>query len=378
MGAVGLALLVSCSPGDRAVKRPLDRQTTGTVTLVDSLQLIVDDSAALGTFSYITSDPAGGVLVSDVGRGRLLRYGSDGRLRQVVGRYGGGPGEFKATSVARTLKDGRVLAVIDPKRQYLSFLDPDSGQLLGGLPVPFVETGQTWTETGTTVVFGVQAASFLIGKLNLEDNTFTPLGQTPDRLLENLFVVLSYGRVEALPHGTGYLAMLPTVPGLQLFGAGGEPHGTVDVPATLRRGNPTDLIEQQSRVSGPMRLVGSVDGALTRFRNGDIGILYMDFTFADASPPTPTDIRYYITVLSKDLQHACVDLPVPHNSATTGPLPVFADGDLLITSEHIEADSVRTVIYRYRVTTDGCDWLDTGGVQASPPANTSPHNASRR
>lgn len=365
-------MFMGCRPDESPPEVQGRRTATGEVVLLDSLQLAVPDSAALGTFSYITAEASGGVLISDAGRGRLLRYGQDGELRQVVGRYGGGPGEFLGVSVARHVQDDTVLAVMDPKRQYMSFLNAGSGEFMSGMPMPFREPGQTWTVNGESAVFAVEAASFLFGVLNLHDSTFRPLGKIPARLMENLFLYLSYGRVEVLPDGHGFLAMVPMLQGIQVLDSIGDPLGMVDVPVRARRGKPADLLEQQSGVTDPRRLVGSVDGALGRLRDGTIVILNMDVTFADAMPPIPSEIKYYVSLLSKDLSKACVDLPVPHDPAATGPWPTFDQGDLLITAEHIEADSVRTVLYRYGVDTDDCDWIETSGLQPSPLADLPP------
>lgn len=361
--------LAACSSDEKRADNPSRR---GAINLRDSLQLHVPDSAALGTFSYITAEPSGGVLVSDAGRGRLLRYDDQGQLRQVIGRYGGGPGEFQGTSVVRPLQDGSVLAVMDPKRQYMSFLSSTSGEFLGGLLMPFREPGQTWTVSGQAAVFGVEAAPFLFGKLNLRDSSFTPLGDTPAQYLENLFLYLTYGRVEVIPDGARYLAMVPIAQGIQVLDSLGAFVGMVDVPARERRGKPADLLARQAEVTGPRRLVGSVDGAFARLRDGNIAILNMDVTFADAMPPMPSDIKYYISVLSEDLSKACIDLRVPHDPTVMGPWPVFAQGDLILTAEHVEGDTVRTVVYRYAVDTDGCEWVETGGVRPSPLAGLAP------
>lgn len=359
------AALTACIAGDSEPPSGRSSGIAGSVSLLDSLVLEVPDSAALGTFSYITRERSGGFLISDVGRGRLLRYGSDGALRQVIGRFGAGPGEFRGASVARGLHQDSILAVVDPGRQYFAFLDHESGAPLGGMSVPFREAGQTWTEKDGEVVFGVQAATFLVGRLRPGEGLFTPIGQTPARLLANMFLFLSYGRVEAIPHGNGYLVMVPTVQGLHLLDSAGVPVGMVDIPVRRRRGKPADLLDNPPAPGGAMQLAGSVDGAMARLPNGSIAILNLDVTFEDAPPAAPRSIKYYVSILSPDLARACVDLEVPHDSTVTGPWPTFVDSDLLITSDRIEGDSVRTVVYRYGIDTAMCDWVRTGGVRPS-------------
>ncbi|MGE3600748.1 MAG: hypothetical protein AB7N70_34940 [Dehalococcoidia bacterium] len=76
----------------------------------------------------------------------------------------------------------------------------------------------------------------------------------------------------------------------------------------------------------------------------------------------PTNPRYYLSVISAGLDTACVDGLIPFESDSPLPMP-HAVGDTLLTLERrIDHDRLRTILFRYQIDTQGCDWMpvDTG------------------
>jgi hypothetical protein len=59
----------------------------------------------------VTFDPRGGFLVADGRESQVRRYRADGRIAQVIGRMGNGPGEFRSLVGVHRLKDGRIVAL---------------------------------------------------------------------------------------------------------------------------------------------------------------------------------------------------------------------------------------------------------------------------
>jgi hypothetical protein len=334
--------------------------------VADSVVLQEPDSVALGRFAYATRERDGAILLSDARQGRLLRYGRNGRLATVIGRKGGAPGEFGVAGRARPLAGDSLLAVVDPSRFYLSLLDRRTGVFVRGQAVPFQDVGQIWAVRGDTVVFGLQPSTSLVGRWNWRTGEVAELGQLPPAVAGSGILYFQYGQVEAVPNGSGYVAQVPTVPGLQLLDREGRPTGTVAVPAVRRRGTPDDLLERHRQSgNGATRFFGSVAIALDRLPTGNLAVISADLDVVREAPREYGNIRFFLSVVSADFERACVDVPIPFESDELYPWPSFADGRLLVTTRRLAGDdAVRTVVRTYEVHDDDCEWIPTGGVGA--------------
>jgi hypothetical protein len=360
-----ITLVVALIPG--CVRKPRPTGPSGPLlVVVDTVALQEPDGVALGKFGYATREPDGGILLSDAGQGRLLRYAPDGRLVSVIGRKGGAPGEFGRAGLARSLADDSLLAVVDPSRFYISLLDRRTGAFVRGQVVPFQDVGQTWTLRGDTAVFGLQPSTSLVGRWNWRTGEIVQLGPVPSLVARAGIYYFQYGGVEAVPHGDGYLVQVPTVPGLQLLGRDGQPTGTVAVPAVRRRGTPDDLLEQHRQdAAGATRFLGSVAIALDHLPSGNIAIVTADLDVHHEQPREYRNVRFFLSVISADLERACVDAEIPFESDAIYPWPSFADGRLVVTTRRLVGDdAVRTVIRTYEIRDGECDWIPTGGVGA--------------
>ena len=88
---VGVLLLPACS-ADASIEGP----TTAQLTLVEDLRYPESIEHPLTSVRALAAAESGEVFVLDR-RDVALRYGADGRLIDVIGRAGEGPGEFKTT-----------------------------------------------------------------------------------------------------------------------------------------------------------------------------------------------------------------------------------------------------------------------------------------
>lgn len=365
VGAALVAVLGGACARDAGPHEPAGLR----LVLADSVVLQEPDSVALGRFAYVTREPDGAILLSDFGQGRLLRYAPDGRLVSVIGRKGGAPGEFGRAGLARPLAGDSLLAVVDPSRSYLSLLDRRTGTFVRGQVVPFLDVGQTWTPRGDTAVFGLQPSTSLVGRWNWRTGEVVELGQVPPSVAGAGLYYFQYGRVEAVPHGDGYLVQVPTVPGLQLLGRDGQLTGTVAVPAVRRRGTPDDLLERHRQdAAGATRFLGSVAIALDHLPSGNIAVVAADLDVVREQPREYGNVRFFLSVVSADLERACVDAAIPFESDAIDPWPSFAGGRLVVTTRRLVGDdAVRTVVRTYEIDDEHCDWLPTGGVGAPLP-----------
>lgn len=359
--ALATALAAACARG-AGTHEPAGLR----LVLTDAVVLQEPDSVALGRFAYATREPGGAILLGDPGQGRLLRYARDGRLVSVIGRKGGAPGEFEAAGLARRVAGDSLIAVVDPGRMYLSLLDARTGEFVRGQAVPFQDVGQTWTVRGDTVVFGLQPSTALVGVWNWRTGAVHELGRLPPEVAGAGIFYFQYGRVEAVPHGDGYLVQVPTVPGLQLLDRDGRPIGSVPLPALHRRGTPDDLLERHRQATpGPAPFLGSVAVALDHLPSGNIAVVSADLDVVREQPREYGNVRLFLSVVSADLEHACVDAEVPFEGDALDPWPSFADGRLIVTTRRLAGDdTVRTVVRTYVVRDGDCGWVPTGGVAA--------------
>jgi hypothetical protein len=77
---------------------------------VDTVVLASQDSVPVVRLSGVTWLEDGRIAIADVSEGNVKVYGADGRLLQVIGRRGRGPGEFEQVRYPILLRDGRWVA----------------------------------------------------------------------------------------------------------------------------------------------------------------------------------------------------------------------------------------------------------------------------
>lgn len=122
----GVLALLACDrrPEVTAVGNELPLAPFASVySLIDSIPLEEGDSAPIVRFSGLDIAPDGRLLLGDASEGNVKLFGADGRLRHIVGRRGGGPGEFGAPRFPRFLPDGRIFVGDDNGR--VSIFDGD-------------------------------------------------------------------------------------------------------------------------------------------------------------------------------------------------------------------------------------------------------------
>lgn len=339
---------------------------------VDSITLREPDSLAVGNLTFFATGPDGSVFLSDPAGGRVIAYDSTGGVARVFGKKGGGPGELGSAGQPEFLPSTSILAVEDPSQQRLTLFDAESGAFLRSVPAAFGGVRQVWTVLGDTAVFAIQPGNALVARWDMASDSIRVLGRLPPRLHEAGVVFHQYGRIEAVPAGGGYLALLPTEPGLQLLDSLGEFVGVVDVPSRLRRGIPEDLVERHRRLASSgkrFEYIGSLTASLALLSNGSVAVLALDMDFIPGeggSRPHFVNLRYFLSVISADLSKACVDAELPYQSDADMPIPTFSGDTIVTLLRLIEGDNrLRTTVRKYVISTDDCDWSETGGVRPS-------------
>lgn len=349
------------------------------IVLVDSLPVQEPDSVPVGRMVQIATAPDSGVYLSDRGAGRVLEFDGSGQLRRVLGKKGEGPGEFEGAGMPVIRRRDSTLLIMDPILRRLSVFDAQSGEFLRSMPTPFQDVGQIWTEAPDgSLVFALVASTNMVGQLAGTRDALITLGGLPPQVSSTDFVFLMYGRPEVVPDEGRFLAQFPTFPGIQILDSASRFAGMVDLPTRLRRGTPLDLVERHMQAFAtkkPFQYLGSLAGSLQRLSDGSLAVLNVDLDLPPGErgkpPPDPTNVRYYVSVVSADDEQACLDGVLPFTSDAVMPIPSFAGDTLLALSRRVVGETeLRTVLYRYLIDTTGCQWVPTGGVRAPSPGTS--------
>lgn len=97
----------SASVGGSVDARPV--AFADAFALVDTIALEEPDSAVVARLSGIDVGPNGDIAIADASEANVKVYERDGRLLRVLGRKGGGPGEFSEPRYPRFRRDGSLL-----------------------------------------------------------------------------------------------------------------------------------------------------------------------------------------------------------------------------------------------------------------------------
>lgn len=337
------------------------------MVLVDSLVLQQPDS--LESFLPLRTQAfsAAGEILIETGTA-ILQFAPDGRLRRVLGRSGSGPGEFVRISTIVVLPGDSMVAAVDARRGRIAVFGLGDGQLRREVPItPFFPT-QQWRIVSDTVVFASKLSPTPFVSWAVPTDQFRSWGAAPSMFAKSLAAYSQGGEPSLAPHARGWVALLPADPALSLFDSAGALAGRVTLPARRRMGVPDDLAEQVARIakSGNFRYAASLAMAIQQRPDGSYLAVHLDPDVSlDSAAYRPDgsagieyrEMRYWVSLLSKDLTRACLDgrVPVPADNMV---VPFFRGDSLYFVLRRLGSGGrLRTVLYRYHVTDRGCDWM---------------------
>lgn len=345
-----------------------------TLVPVDSVLLAESDSVYIGKPGKPAIDPYDGSLyVPDYFSNQVYRFGRDGRLQQVYGGPGEGPGELQAAG-AVFIPDDSTLAVVDAGNTKIAFFDRATGGLRRELSIPASTAQAAPLLLGDTVwmhVRRVGSAQNLV-RLDLSNDSLTWSGRFPGPYLTSLEQGGRYFRFHGL---TGYLAekdgrILHGYHPLQWIYVRDREGTIVDsiyVPAVRRRPVPPDL---QRRIDvekidllDALELHAALFG-LHVLPNGMVVLDHQDWKLLsrDVIPP-PNTATVWISLLSEDLERACVDTRLSE-SEDAKPMEVFRadtvfqfERRLVGASDSSRLPELQSWIRIVRIEPAGCDWI---------------------
>jgi hypothetical protein len=375
LSLVGGLFLAGCGPGERAESG--DAPSGPTLVVIDSVRLAEADTVYIGRPGKPHVDPYdGSFYVPDLFSNQVYRFARDGRLTSVYGRPGQGPGEFGSVGAAVVIDD-TTLMVIDRGNSKLAFFDRSTGRLLRERPLvgtpaqaaPLVIGDSVWMHIRT-----VGARRDLV-RFSLTADSTERVGRRPGAFLSS---IEAGGRYALLYGSGGFLA--PTA-GWILHGYvplnwvyvhdhDGSVLDSAYVPSVRRRGVPADL---QARLDvDKINVLDAMELHSALFDvhvlpDGQVAFVHQDWTLLSRETiPPPSSATVWVSLLSSDLERACVDTQLS-DSKDAKPMEAFR-GDTIFQLERrivddegaaVEAETWLRIV---RIDPAGCDW-----IPARPP-----------
>lgn len=356
-----------------------------TLLLLDSVWLAETDTLYIGHPFGIVVDPFDGSLyVPDSFSRRIYRFARDGSLLRTYGRPGRGPGELNSVFNLAVVDDS-TLAVpsLDPPALYL--YDRGSGELAKSVPIPsvLVGTGQAAVE-GDAVWFPARAlagnSSFLVWRRNTDSTQI--IGALPEEYTRSMeargiFHLTRGGGVVAHAEGS-VLRGWDGLNALERFDLSGRRVERIGLPRVRRRGVPDhaqEWIDQgrrgKLRSYAEMEELHSWTRQMARLGSGLFGLTHHDLHVLEDHGPSRATIfgaDVYVSVLSADLESACVDALVPRGGDLQAVTSFHGDTLFVLDRRVVDAGRLQTWVLIYELDTSGCEWLPT---TRSPAGQTS-------
>ncbi len=344
----------------------LDPDTRGpTITLIDSTALLIPTDFGVDP-ELVPSRIGQGYLITDRFQFRTYRFDSTGK---AIGTFPVRPSPDPGVeaSPAIVLAGDSLIAVHDWRDEVLRVFHLESGARRYQVRAPFRMGHAGWAANGSEILIGTGFIGTSIARWPGTQEDPVLVGSMPRRLLESPRVYFRYGGTGITTIDSSLVLALPTEPGIRILMLDGALVDGIVVPAVRRKGTPAGLLEREKPIKQERRFhtTGSTIGGLHRRADGGLLIHYLDWDQVGhdslaVRPVGPLWGNYhsYLTLLSPDRTQLCIDghIPAPsdhrHSMMTRGDtLELFARRDTI-------PGHVRVTIYRYLVSTEGCDWVD--------------------
>lgn len=296
--------------------------------------------------------PDGAFYITDA-RSGLVGFAPDGRFLRRFGAIGDGPGEYRMPTAPHVPDDSTVL-VADMARFSLTAYDRISGAHRERQEGVGAILALRHDSHGLVLGMVVPPLNFALQRLSGVTSPLEGLAMLPSPSTEqaagmiNVAMAVVNGDVLA---GAGLSNHLVRLRGHQVV-------DTLDIPVVRRRGVPVDLPDRLAAAEPTRRIaVYSTQWSATPL-DGRLVIVHVDLDPLDepVSPPRPQfAISHWLTVLNNDLSQACADIRIP-TSPDLYPFVASRGDTLLVLDHHDTGDDIQTVVRKFLVRTEGCEW----------------------
>lgn len=375
--AITLLCGQACSDPEQSLPREGASLTTGpgpSLVLIDSLILEDRDSVFLARPEQsFTVDSGGRYYVADEFMNRLVRYRADGSIDRVFGKAGDGPGEMRSTQRLTLLLDtvviqstaGKFVAYQRDSGAFLFQKSHERNYLTAAQYVGDTVLVPMFSLTAKKALLSASRASFLaIDSASMVSPLLPNLIDFPPEYLK--YPTLQAFSQSALTAWRDTMMIgFSGVPYLVTYNRAGVPLDTIVIPARARHGHPNGWMSAFDKGRDPSleELVKALSflNQIWRLSDGETVLWHQDNGVINTGPRPRLYGAAYISVLAADRRKVCLDtyLPFP---GTDWPR-IAMHGDTLLALDQIaagaNADTVNTVIRRYRIDTSRCAWQKT-------------------
>ena len=331
-----------------------------SLALLDSVTLEESDTAYLGAPLHVSAGRDGSLFVSDGLRSQVLQFSRRGDLIRAFGRPGQGPGELAGPSATTVVGDS-LLVIAEWGNGRTSVFDVKTGAFRRavpheGLPFSMEARGDTvWIsnvniarKTSLSAWPTAQSAMRYFGEVPKEYH------DSPALMEFHPYATVALVADTLVVGFTGHRALFRTT-------MDGAAFDTVEIPAVRRRGVPHDIVARFAK--DPRGIsneeVASMASALVGLHalsSGEIAAVHLDVRLEGKQITADG----FVSILSKDLTRACVDIPLALSK--DGRPAVAFRGDTLIVVEQRVVAAERAVSYArsYLLDSSGCEWVPVG------------------
>lgn len=357
-------LLLSC--GQTADVRPPDGAGADRFITLPEIRLEETDSVFIGRPGGFAISPAGRVAVGDGMVQRVLLFDAAGRRTGIIGRRGSGPGEFQSTGLLTFLTD-TTLVVSDIAQARLSlFSVKDSITFLRQIIVQGTPS-VIQRKDPATVVFGLyddtQPIPTMLAEWQVAEDSIRQFLPVPREMLATRVVRWSLPDAMVVPIGPDFLVAFTGVPYVVRYaGVTWLPLDTLWTPAIRRRGFPPDLDDRLAQNGTNLEasyLIFSVLQGIGVLSDGNLAVVHFDLT---ARGNKPFNESAWLSILSVRDRMACVDAPLPVIEDSFARITFRGDTLVMIDQRVEDSGEAATIVRRYVVNAEGCDWLPADGT----------------
>lgn len=329
-----------------------DGSSPPTVVFLDSVLLEENDSLYIGDPDYLLPLSDGGYLVTDGMQARLLHFDASGRRIGVIGQKGKGPGEFTSPLTTIERQDGS-LAVADANLDRITVFD-SSLEPAFAISTPAIIRGAALVGADIWLAGSNQAQGTGLTRWT-EDTILRSSLPVPEtyRAIQPLAGIHHAVRIDSW--GDSLLVAFSGTNEFMVAGADGVPAETVSVPAVRRKGVTRDALQRMANPATPFPEMFSAISALVRLHrrsDGSIVTVHYDQTLDGQA----IESQVFVGLVSADRKRACVDAEL-ELTGDIQPTIAFRGDTLLVLEQLTQELPVTTVIRKFLVEDDGCDWL---------------------
>lgn len=349
--AVGVALVGCAENSDTGIVRVTTRGPA--LRIVDSTLLAESDSLYIGQPMALSVTPTGSVLVSDGFARRVIRFSRRGEVEQVLGRAGGGPGEFVAPGVSFTLDDTTIV-VDDFSSSLLHVFDSRSG--VAARQVRHAGNAVSSLVVNDTVWLGVVSMTTRTGIVRWlpRNDELTTLVAIPQVYVD----VPDLGATHPISHFERWAdTLLVAYSGHHAFYLAvddGRLFDSLSLPVARRRGVPKNLADvfRRNAAAEEYFQASSLLAGIHRNTDRSTTVAYFDQTLTGRA----VDAVGFISVLAADRRTACVDAALPIVEGVV-PRITFRGDTLIAIAQRVDGLRARTVLFSLLVDTSACEWV---------------------